>query len=157
MAKVYLGLGTNLGDKEQNLHIAVDKIQERIGKVISLSAFYATEPWGFVSDNIFLNAACCAETVLSPLEVLNETQLIEQEIGRLQKSADDGSYTDRLIDVDLLLYDDLKMNSDSLTLPHPLMAKRLFVMEPLAEIVPNMIHPALGKTIKDLLSELIGE
>ena len=96
MAKVYLGLGTNLGDKEQNLRDAVQKIEEQVGKIVSLSAFYVTAPWGFSSDNSFLNAAACVETKLSPLEVLQETQMIEKELGRTQKSVN-RMYSDRLI------------------------------------------------------------
>ena len=97
MAKVYIGLGTNLGDKEQNLRTAVHKIEERIGKIVSLSAFYATAPWGFISDNAFLNAAVCAETSLPPLEILSIAQSVEQEMGRTHKSVN-GVYSDRVID-----------------------------------------------------------
>ena len=99
---VYLGLGTNLGNKEQNLRMSVQKIEERIGKIVSLSAFYVTAPWGFASDNSFLNAVVCLETPLRPLEVLKETQAIERELGRTSKSMG-GVYSDRLIDIDLLL------------------------------------------------------
>ena len=102
MAKVYLGLGTNLGDKEQNLRDAVQKIEEQVGEVVSLSAFYVTAPWGFASENSFLNAAACVETELSPLEVLQETQMIEKELGRTKKSVN-GIYSDRLIDIDPLM------------------------------------------------------
>ena len=156
MAKVYLGLGTNLGDKEQNLRDAVQKIEEQVGKIVSLSAFYVTAPWGFSSDNSFLNAAVCVETKLSPLEVLQETQMIEKELGRTQKSVN-RMYSDRLIDIDLLLYEDLVLSVISasgveLTLPHPLMTERDFVMKPLAEIAPGLVHPVLGKTIKQLTS-----
>ena len=156
MAKVYLGLGTNLGDKEQNLRDAVQKIEEQVGKIVSLSAFYVTAPWGFSSDNSFLNAAVCVETKLSPLEVLQETQLIEKELGRTQKSVN-RMYSDRLIDIDLLLYEDLVLSVISasgveLTLPHPLMTERDFVMKPLAEIAPGLVHPVLGKTMKELTS-----
>ncbi len=104
--RVYLGLGTNLGDKESNLHVAVRKINERIGEVTALSAFYVTAPWGFSSENSFLNAACCVESVLPPLDILRETQEIERELGRMKKSAG-GNYSDRLIDIDILLYGDL--------------------------------------------------
>lgn len=144
MTKVYLALGTNLGDKEYNLRMTVDKINERIGRVISLSAFYATAPWGFDSANFFLNAACCVETSLSVWELLDITQEIEQEIGRKNKSVN-GIYSDRLIDIDLLLYDSLIINTDKLTLPHPLMTERDFVMKPLCEIAPDLIHPVLHK------------
>ena len=156
MAKGYLGLGTNLGDKEQNLRDAVQKIEEQVGKIVSLSAFYVTAPWGFSSDNSFLNAAVCVETKLSPLEVLQETQMIEKDLGRTQKSVN-RMYSDRLIDIDLLLYEDLVLSVISasgveLTLPHPLMTERDFVMKPLAEIAPGLVHPVLGKTMKELTS-----
>ena len=156
MAKVYVGLGTNLGDKEQNLWDAVQKIEEQIGKVVSLSAFYLTAPWGFVSENCFLNAAACVETDLPPLDVLQETQLIERELGRTKKSVN-GVYSDRLIDIDLLLYEDLVLSVTSpsgaeLNLPHPLMTERDFVMKPLAEIAPDLVHPVLGKTMRELIS-----
>ena len=149
MVNVYLGLGTNLGDKEQHLHDAVSKIEERVGKVISLSAFYATAPWGFSSENTFLNAAICVQTSLLPLEVLSETQAIERELGRTVKSLG-GTYADRVIDIDVLLYADTVLAAEGLTLPHPLMVERRFVMEPLAEIAPDVIHPVLGQPIKTL-------
>lgn len=156
MAKVYIGLGTNLGDKEQNLRSAVQKIEEQIGKVVSLSAFYMTAPWGFSSDNSFLNAAACVETELLPLDVLQETQKIERELGRTKKSVG-GVYSDRLIDIDLLLYEDLVLSLVSpsgaeLNLPHPLMTERDFVMLPLAEIAPELRHPVLGKMMKEITS-----
>lgn len=158
MANVYIGLGTNLGDKEQNLRDAVHRIEEQIGKVLSLSAFYVTAPWGFASENSFLNAAACVETQLFPLEVLQETQTIERELGRTKKSVN-GAYSDRLIDIDLLLYDDLVLSVTSadgaeLNLPHPLMAKRDFVMRPLAEIAPALQHPVLKQTMKEIFDEL---
>ena len=145
MAKVYISLGTNLGDKEQNLRTAVQKIEEQVGKVISLSAFYITAPWGFDSEHSFLNAAACMETELSPL-------------GRTHKSVG-GVYSDRLIDIDLLLYDDLILSVTSpsgaaLNLPHPLMAERDFVMRPLTEIAPELVHPVLGKAMKVLLAQI---
>lgn len=148
--KVYLGLGTNLGDKEANLHAAVQKINERIGEVTSLSAFYVTAPWGFSSENSFLNAACCVESELPPLDILRETQAIERELGRMKKSVD-GNYSDRLIDIDLLLYGDLILHTPELEIPHPLMTERRFVMEPLVEIAPDVVHPVLRKRLNELL------
>lgn len=148
---VYLGLGTNLGDKEQNLRMAVHKIEERIGNIVSLSAFYATAPWGFASENSFLNAVVCVETELSPWRILEETQAIERELGRTKKSID-GSYSDRLIDIDLLLYGDTVMQTERLVLPHPLMTERRFVMDPMVEIAPDLQHPVLHKTMKELFT-----
>lgn len=147
--KVYLGLGTNLGDKEANLHAAVREINERIGEVTSLSAFYATAPWGFSSENTFLNAACCVESNLSPLDLLRETQAIERELGRTKKSVD-RHYADRLIDIDILLYGDRVLHTPELEIPHPLMTERRFVMDPLAEIAPDVVHPVLGKRLGEL-------
>lgn len=151
MAKVYLGLGTNMGDKEMNLRTAVQWINDRIGEVTSLSSFYETAPWGFVSDNSFLNGAVCVETELMPLEVLHRTQAIERELGRTHKSVD-GVYSDRIIDIDLLLYEDVVMQSPELTLPHPLMTERGFVLEPLAEIAGEVVHPVRKQTIGELYS-----
>lgn len=144
MAKVYLSLGTNLGDKAENLKAAVEKINEEIGKVTSLSSFYETAPWGFDSDNSFLNAAACVLTDYLPLEVLARTQQIERELGRTQKSVD-GIYHDRLIDIDLLLYDDLILDTPELKLPHPLMTQRDFVMDPLREIASEAVNPLTGR------------
>lgn len=152
MVTVYLGLGTNLGDKEANLRTAIYKLQERIGKQVSLSSFYETAPWGFESDHSFLNAAIGLETSLSPIEILHITQEIEKELGRTKKSVN-GSYSDRLIDIDILLYDTLVLQTPELTIPHPLMTERDFVMKPLIEIAENVIHPTLQKTLSELYQE----
>lgn len=149
MATVYLGLGTNLGDKEANLRTAIYKLQERIGKQVSLSSFYETAPWGFESDHSFLNAAIGLKTSLSPIEILHITQEIEKELGRTKKSVN-GSYSDRLIDIDILLYDTLVLQTPELTIPHPLMTERDFVMKPLIEIAGNVIHPTRQKTLSEL-------
>ena len=152
MATVYLGLGTNLGNKEANLRTAIHKLQERIGKQVSLSSFYETAPWGFESDHSFLNAAIGLETSLSPIEILHITQEIEKELGRTKKSVN-GSYSDRLIDIDILLYDTLVLQTHELTIPHPLMTERDFVMKPLIEIAGNVIHPTRQKTLSELYQE----
>lgn len=151
MTEVYLGLGTNMGDKDANLRTAVQWINDRIGKVTSLSSFYETAPWGFVSENRFLNAAVCVETELKPLEVLHRTQAIERELGRTHKSVN-GVYSDRIIDIDLLLYGDVVMQSPELTLPHPLMTEREFVLEPLAEIAGEVVHLVRKQTIGEIYS-----
>ena len=137
MAIAYLALGTNIGNKRRNMITAAALLAERVGDVLALSGFYETEPWGFQSENTFLNAALQLDTSLSPLELLKATQEIEIEMGRTQKS--NGAYHDRIIDIDILLYEDLVLQTPELTLPHPLMHERLFVMEPLAEIAPNVI------------------
>lgn len=149
MAIAYLALGTNIGNKRRNMITAAALLAERVGDVLALSGFYETEPWGFRSDNTFLNAALQLETSLSPLELLKATRQIEIEMGRTQKS--NGAYHDRIIDIDILLYDDLILRTPELTLPHPLMHERQFVMEPLAEIAPNVIHPVLKKPVIEII------
>ena len=149
MAIAYLALGTNIGNKRRNMITAAALLAERVGDVLALSGFYETEPWGFQSENTFLNAALQLDTSLSPLELLKATQEIEIEMGRTQKS--NGAYHDRIIDIDILLYDHLVLQTPELTLPHPLMHERLFVMEPLAEIAPNVIHPVFKKPVISLL------
>lgn len=151
MAIAYLALGTNIGNRRRNMITAAALLAERVGDVLALSGFYETEPWGFQSENTFLNAALRLETSLSPLELLKATQQIEVEMGRTQKS--NGTYHDRIIDIDILLYDDLILQTPELTLPHPLMQDRRFVMEPLLEIAPNVVHPVFKKTIVSLIRE----
>ncbi len=153
MATVCIGIGTNIGNKRGNLIKAAALMAEKAGEVVALSSFYETEPWGFTSENTFLNAALILETQLDPLDLLATTRQIETEMGRLQKS--DGQYHDRIIDIDLLLYDDLIMRTALLTLPHPLMQERLFVVQPLAEIAPCRRHPILGKTMRELYLALL--
>ena len=133
MSKVYLGLGSNLGDRKENLACAIRLIGERVGKVLRVSSFIETEPWGVESDNTFVNAVILCETTLTPRQVLRATQKIEREMGRKKKSTD-GGYADRCIDIDILLYDDLRVDEPDLQIPHPLMLKRDFVMIPLREI-----------------------
>ena len=147
-------MGTNLGKKKENLLQAIRLIEERIGRVTSLSSFYETAPWGFESENTFLNAAACVETSQTPFEVLRLTQAIERELGRKEKSVQ-GTYRDRPIDIDLLLYDYVIINSSSLILPHPLMTKRDFVMRPLTEIAGEAVHPVLKKTLSELYRNMM--
>lgn len=130
----YLSLGTNLGDKRKNIAEAIKNIGELVGDVVRQSALYETEPWGFRSDNRFVNAAVCVDTQLSPRRLLEVTQRIEREMGRTLKS-DGGEYHDRIIDIDILLYGDLHIDEPDLKIPHPLMHERDFVMAPLNEIM----------------------
>ncbi|MGL5787560.1 MAG: 2-amino-4-hydroxy-6-hydroxymethyldihydropteridine diphosphokinase [Bacteroidales bacterium] len=148
MNQVFLGLGTNLGNLDSNLKSAINEIEKRVGKVISQSAFYKTAPWGFDSDNIFLNAVVCIETSLSAFEVLDATQEIERDLGRTTKS--NGGYSDRIIDIDILFFNQDIIHTERLTVPHPLIDQRDFVLIPLKEIAPDLIHPVLLKPLIDI-------
>ena len=136
--KVYLGLGSNLGDREEIILKAISLIGERVGLVIRQSSLIETEPWGFESDNKFLNGVILCETTLTPRQVLRATQKIERELGKLRKHSTRRTplsiYHDRPIDIDILLYDDLTIDEPDLKIPHPLMHERDFVMIPLKEI-----------------------
>lgn len=131
--KVYLGLGSNLGDCRKNLEQAIRLIGDRVGQVTRQSSFIETEPWGFESPNKFMNAVILCETTRSPREVLLLTQQIERDMGRMKKSVS-GGYADRAIDIDILLYDDVTIDEPDLKIPHPLMHQRDFVMRSLNEI-----------------------
>ena len=140
--RVYLGLGSNLGDRETNIPRAIELIRERVGLVIRQSSLIETEPWGFESANRFLNGVILVETSLTPRQLLKATQKIERQLGRKKKSTDSClltpvSYSDRSIDIDILLYDDLTVDEPDLKIPHPLMEQRDFVMIPLNEIKPR--------------------
>ena len=149
MAKVYLGLGTNLGDKEANLNDAISEIEDQVGEVISLSSFYESEPWGYNSSNTYLNAAVEVETDFSPLELLRTTQQIECAMGR-QAKTEDGAYEDRIIDIDILFYEHQIIHTQRLVVPHPLIAEREFVLTPLRQIAPDFWHPVLKKKISEI-------
>ncbi len=131
---VYLGLGTNLGDKQKNLNDAIRMLGNQVGEVEKVSSVIETEPEGFKSDNMFLNAVVKVRTALSPFEILDITQDVEKSLGRKEKSSN-GIYHDRVIDIDILLYDDINISTPRLVIPHPRMAQREFVMTPLAEIL----------------------
>lgn len=136
--QVYLGLGSNLGDREENIRRAIALIDSRVGKVVRQSSLIETEPWGFESTNRFLNGVILCETTLTPREVLKATQKIERELGRKKKTQhltlNTQHYKDRPIDIDILLYGDLTIDEPDLKIPHPLMHERDFVMIPLKEI-----------------------
>lgn len=137
MHKVYLGLGTNLGDREGNIRQAVRLIGERVGEVTRQSSLIETEPWGFESEHRFLNAVILCETSQTPRQVLETTQQIERDMGRKKitnRKSGSRTYSDRPIDIDILLYDDLTVDEPDLRIPHPLMHERDFVMIPLEEI-----------------------
>ena len=138
----YLSLGSNLGNREQTLQEALQRIEQQIGTVTRCSSFFYSEPWGFESPNPFCNICCCVETPMQPMEVLNATQAIERELGRIRKSKIENRksvYSDRPIDIDIIrVYDDTQKeivsNDPLLTIPHPLYKQRDFVLIPLREI-----------------------
>lgn len=156
MATVYLSLGTNIGNKEKQMNEAIERIETQIGDVVSRSTFYITEPWGFESENSFLNAAVKIETELSADEVLKETQNIEREMGRMEKS-EEGKYKDRIIDIDILMYGTSIIDSPNLTIPHKFMKERRFVLEPLAEIASEVVIPGTDISVSKALNLLINK
>ena len=137
---VYLSLGSNLGNRRQLLLDAIEKINKKVGNIVRQSSFYETKPWGFESENLFLNAAVKVTTKLSPTELLEVTQQIEREMGRRKKTTLNSqlstpNYSDRPIDIDILLYDDLHVDLPELKIPHPLMQEGDFGLVPLREII----------------------
>ena len=148
MKNVFLGIGTNLGDRQNNLEKAVAGIEEFIGQVLKTSSVFETEPWGFHTKDKFLNMVVKVETVLDPNELLENAQMIESLLGRVRGKK---RYSSRLIDIDILFYEDLHLDDEDLKIPHPLLHKRKFVLVPLCEIAPEIIHPVLKKTVVDLL------
>lgn len=148
---VYIALGSNLGDRREYMSRALTEIAGRVGSLSAISSLYETTPWGYESENSFLNQVIRVETPLSPEELLKETQKIEKELGRRRSGT---SYQDRVIDIDLILYEELILNTEELILPHPLFHLRRFVLEPLAEIEPDLTHPVLKLKIGELLNNL---
>ena len=136
--RYYLSLGSNLGNREQTLQEAVQRIRQQIGTVTRCSSFFYSEPWGFESEHPFCNLCCCIETSMAPMEVLAATQAIERDLGRIQKSVN-GQYSDRSIDIDIIrAFDEAQKeivsNNPLLTIPHPLWKEREFVTVPLQEL-----------------------
>ncbi len=151
MNRLYLSIGSNLGDRELYIQQSFRLIEKNIGKIVLQSSLYETIPWGFDSSLLFLNCAVVVETNLTPFKSLLITQAIEKEIGRKEKTHH--SYTDRVIDIDIIMYDDLILQTKELTIPHPLFHLREFVLQPLVEIVPDVIHPILKKPMRELRVE----
>lgn len=149
MNTAFLLLGSNLGDRYETFRKAIHLIEKNIGKVVQKSTIQETEAWGFKSNNLFLNQAIAIDTKLQPVELLRSTQQIEKQLGRKTKTGNTG-YTSREIDIDILLYNNEVVQTNELYIPHKLMHKRKFVLNPLCEIAAGILHPVLKKTIAEL-------
>ena len=151
MGKVFLLLGANLGNRNQLLRQAADLIAERVGPITRASGLYETAAWGVVDQPAFLNQVLLLETRLEPEAVLGQTQGIERELGRVRHE----KWSARLIDVDILYYDQQVIQTDRLTVPHPFLHQRRFTLVPLAEVAPNFVHPIYQKTTAQLLAACV--
>ncbi|MGB7874837.1 MAG: 2-amino-4-hydroxy-6-hydroxymethyldihydropteridine diphosphokinase [Anaerolineales bacterium] len=145
---VYIALGTNLGDRKANLRAAVESMPPDV-KVVAESHVYETPPWGYEDQPAFLNMVVKAETDLEPGSLLKYLKQLEAELGREQNFR----WGPRLIDLDVLFYDDLIIKSPPLVIPHPRLHERAFVLAPLADVAPDMVHPVLQRAVSDLLAE----
>jgi 2-amino-4-hydroxy-6-hydroxymethyldihydropteridine diphosphokinase len=141
---VSLSLGSNLGNKEENLQKAINQIRKRIGDVYAISNFFVSEPWGFSSKNEFINCCCLVKTQLSVFDFISETQQIEREMGRMEKDGKD--YEDRIIDIDIIFFDDQIIHNENLTIPHKNFRKRDFVLQPLNQL-SNQLDPSTFITV----------
>ena len=151
MSKVYFSIGSNKGNRSGLINEAIDNIDLIIGKVILKSSIYETKSWGFNSNN-FYNICLLVESKLSPELILNKTLTIEKEMGRLKKT---DQYSDRFIDIDILFFDNMIVNSKTLNIPHPRIQLRKFVLTPMLELTPDLIHPILNKSIRQLEIECV--
>lgn len=151
MNEVFFALGSNVGDKLQNLQRAYELIETDIGKILKKSSVYESEPWGFESANQFVNTVIKIATQFSPDLLLKELKKIEQTLGRKKRLSE--NYEDRIIDIDILFYNRIIYQTNELKIPHPEFAKRLFVLIPMNEIEKNYIDPVSNKKILEILNE----
>lgn len=148
--KVYLSIGGNLGQRESNLENALKALVQKVGKPVAVSPVYETEPVGFTSDDKFLNMVVILETAFDPFEILDQISIIESSLGR--KRGPDKNVS-RQIDIDIIFYDDLIVRNERLTIPHPRMHERNFVLAPFCDIEPDFIHPVLHRSIRELFKD----
>lgn len=153
MATYILNIGSNLGDRRLNLSRAVSRILSRFGD-FEISHTIESDPWGYESGHKFLNTCLMFSSDESPLEVLAALQQIEKSISTVSHRNADGSYTDRVIDIDIVAVDDMVLDTPELKLPHPALPKRSFFLEPMAEIAPGWVHPLNGMTAAQMLEAL---
>lgn len=153
MARVFISLGSNIGDRLAYIQQAVSLLSmtDKI-KIVKSSSFYETEPWGNKNQNWFVNAAVALDTELSPVELLKLCQSVEMQLGRNRVNQE--KWSERTIDIDILMYDNLVMSNDILSIPHPYMHKRAFVLVPMLEVKSDLVHPVFKKTISELYDEL---
>ncbi len=144
---IILSIGTNIGNRQQNIENAIAALNQ-IGVVRAVSPIYTSEAWGFESENGFYNTVLTMESELLPLDLLQETQRIERELGRTTKTTTE--YADRVIDIDIIAYGQTIIETPELTIPHKLMHLRNFVLYPLADITPNWVHPILQLSVQEL-------
>lgn len=153
MSTAYIALGSNQGDRHREIIRAITLMTRHELKVYSVSPFIETQPVGFASDFPFINGTVAVHTKSSPQELLTLLKVIESAMGRKKKSHD-GIYSDRLIDLDILLYDQVVIDTNELTIPHPRMCERYFVLQPLSYIASELIHPTRGRSVAQLLADL---
>ena len=153
MKTVYLALGSNLGDREENLARAIAMLSEQDVPVLRVSSLYETEPQGLAGQPWFLNQVVETQTALFPRQLLARVKKIEREMGR-KPSVRNGP---RLIDIDILLYGQAILKTADLEIPHPRMLERRFVIEPLVELSPELLHPGNGRAMRDLLKDVSGQ
>ena len=154
MTRVYFLLGGNIGNREELLSEAIRKMTNQLGKYVQASALYETEPWGFTHEQNFLNQVVVFDSELAALDILDKTQAIEKELGRVRKTT---QYCERTIDIDILFYGDEQIENKRLSVPHPRIQERSFALYPLEELIPEFIHPIFKKSIKQLKEECTDE
>jgi len=148
MANVFFSLGSNVGDRSNNLELAMLSLIEQVGALLGKSSLYESEPWGYTDQNQYINQVIWLNTTLMPHEVLSIAMDIEKKLGRVRSGKE--GYEARSMDIDILFFDKIEIHADTLTIPHPRMHLRNFVLVPLAEIAPNMIHPVLRESVVTL-------